>query len=72
MFKLPRLPSDSQYLLGSKFLAFPSSFLGESTFKKVLVVMVIKCTLFLRHLLVSLPPLFMAMKSGSNVGAFEY
>jgi hypothetical protein len=36
--------------LARNSLAFSSSFLGESTFKKVLEVMMIKCTHFLRHL----------------------
>jgi hypothetical protein len=35
--------------------AFSSIFLGGSTFKKVLVVMMIKCTHFLRHLALAGP-----------------
>jgi hypothetical protein len=35
--------------LAQNSLAFSSSFLGKGTFKKVLVVMMIKCTHFLRH-----------------------
>jgi hypothetical protein len=49
---LPHLLSDSQCLLGSKFsgILIQLSLGKVSTFKKVLVVMMIKCTHFLRHL----------------------